>query len=125
VSGSGRAAYQPIWADDVASCVLAALAGEGAPRASYELAGPETLSYDDIVRTVLRALGRRRPLLHLPLPLVRASLRALARLGGSAVLPTWDEAELMEEPMTTPRGSADAAALGVSPLAMSAVLGAR
>ena len=37
---------------------------------------------------------------------------------------TWEEAELMEEPMTTQRGTADAESLGVTPLAMSAVLGA-
>ena len=32
VSGSGRALFQPIWAEDVADCVLAALAGNGGPR---------------------------------------------------------------------------------------------
>jgi hypothetical protein len=39
------------------------------------------------------------------------------------VFATWDEAELMEEPMTSPRGTADAESLGVRPLAMPAVLG--
>jgi hypothetical protein len=56
---------------------------------------------------------------------VRASLRLLRRLGGSKVFATWEEAELMEEPMTTSRGTADAEALGVRPLRMSAVLAAR
>jgi NADH dehydrogenase len=35
---------------------------------------------------------------------------------------TWEEAELMEIPMTTATGSADAESLGVQPLRMSAVL---
>jgi uncharacterized protein YbjT (DUF2867 family) len=124
MSGSGRSLYQPIWADDVADCVVAALQGRGDDRERFELAGPQTLSYDAIVRTALRALGRRRPLLHLPLPAVRLSLRALGRLVGPPVFATWEEAELMEEPMTSGRGTADAEALGVDPLAMSAVLGA-
>jgi uncharacterized protein YbjT (DUF2867 family) len=124
VSGSGRAAYQPIWAGDVADCVMAALAAPGARRRHFELAGPETLSYDDIVRTALRANGRRRPLLHVPLPLVRASLRLLRRLAGPHIFATWDEAELMEEPMITRRGTADAEALRVKPKAMADVLGA-
>jgi uncharacterized protein YbjT (DUF2867 family) len=123
MSGSGRSLYQPIWAEDVADCVLAALDG---PRGAdtYELAGPESLSYDAIVRTVLRSIGRRRPLVHVPLPVVRLSLRALGRLVGPAVFATWEEAELWEETMTTARGTADAESLGVNPLAMSAVLGA-
>jgi uncharacterized protein YbjT (DUF2867 family) len=123
VSGSGRAQYQPIWAEDVADCVLAALMASGPRRRTFELGGPETLSYDDIVRAALEANGRRRPLLHVPLPVVRASLRALRPLAGPKVFATWEEAELMEEPMTSPRGTADAEALGVRPRAMSAVLG--
>ena len=125
VSGSGRALYQPIWAEDVAECVMAALdaGGPAAPRRAYELAGPETLSYDGIVRVTLRAAGRRRRLLHVPLPIVRAGLRALERVAGQAAFATWEEAELMEEPMTTRRGTADAEALGVQPLPMAAVLG--
>jgi uncharacterized protein YbjT (DUF2867 family) len=122
VSGSGDAPFQPIWAEDVAAAVMAVL--NGADRREVELAGPQTLTYDDIVRVVLRALGRRRRLLHVPLPLVRASLRLLRFAGGPHVFATWDEAELMEEPMTTPRGSEDVAALGVEPLPMARVLGA-
>jgi uncharacterized protein YbjT (DUF2867 family) len=123
VSGSGRARYQPIWAQDVADSVAAALDRDKAPPDILELAGPQTLTYDDIVRTTMRSLGRRRRLLHVPLPLVRISLRLLRRLGGPHVFATWDEAELMEEPMTSARGTADAEALGVRPLAMRAVLG--
>ena len=72
----------------------------------------------------MRPLGRRRPLLHVPLPLVRLSLSGLERVVGPAVFATWEEAELMEEPMTTRRGTADAEALGVRPRPMAAVLGA-
>ena len=50
VSGSGRSLYQPIWAEDVADCVMASLSTGGSGHRRYELAGPETLSYDQIVR---------------------------------------------------------------------------
>jgi uncharacterized protein YbjT (DUF2867 family) len=123
VSGSGRALYQPIWAEDVADCVVGALAASGGRRRSFELAGPQTLSYDDLVRLAMRPTGRRRPLLHVPLPIVSRSLRQLRRLVGPKVFATWDEAELLEEPMTTRRGTADAESLGVRPLAMASVLG--
>jgi len=124
ISGSGRALYQPIWAEDVADCVIAVLADSGSDRREFELAGPETLSYDDIVRVAMRPTGRRRPLIHVPLPVVRASLRLLRRILGPHVFATWEEAELWEEPMTTRRGTADAEELGVRPLPMAAVLGA-
>ena len=51
---------QPIWANDVAACVASALGHDGTGR--FELAGPETLSYDEISDLVSRASGRPRPL---------------------------------------------------------------
>ena len=124
VSGGGDALYQPIWADDVADCVMGALHGSNG-NGRYELAGPEALTYDGIVKTTLRASGRRRRLLHVPLPVVRASLWVAKAFAGPSVFATWDEAELMELSMTTPNGTADAESLGVKPLPMAAVLGAR
>jgi len=122
VSGSGQARYQPIWANDVAACVASALGRGGTGR--FELAGPETLSYDEISDLVSRASGRPRPLLHIPLPLVRSGLIALRKVFGEAVFATWEEAELMEVPMISERGTTDAEALGVDPRPMGEVLGA-
>jgi len=125
ISGSGRAAYQPIWAEDVVDCVVAALRRNGDSAERYELAGPETLTYDDVARVLLRSLGRRRRLLHVPLPLGRAALKSVQAVMGAASPATWDEVELMEAPMTSATGIADAQTLGVSPLPMREVLGAR
>jgi uncharacterized protein YbjT (DUF2867 family) len=131
VSGSGGSRYQPIWARDVARCVVAALngakgessGGGRGPEDRYELGGPEVLSYDEIVERVLEATGRNRPLVHVPIPLVRSGLRALELLAGPSVFATWEEVELMEVAMTTERGTADAERLGVEPRPMGAVLG--
>jgi uncharacterized protein YbjT (DUF2867 family) len=123
VSGRGRATYQPIWVEDVADCVIASLhAPDGHGR--YELAGPEQLSHNDIVRTVLRSLNRTRPLLHVPTAVVSRALRLLEAVAGPRAFATWDEAELMEVPMISSGGVADAESLGVTPAAMPAVLGA-
>jgi NADH dehydrogenase len=146
VSGSGRALYQPIWVEDAADCLLGALrgAGDGAPPVdsagapgpasqasaadvrpgsqSFELAGPQTLSHTDIVRLVLRSLNRRRALVHVPTPIVSRTLRLLESAAGARAFATWDEAELMEVPMTSTRGTADAERLGVAPRPMSAIL---
>jgi uncharacterized protein YbjT (DUF2867 family) len=122
VAGSGQARYQPIWTHDVARCVVAALAG--GKRDRYELAGPETLSYDQMSDLVSRLAGRPRPLVHIPLPVVRTGLIALRKVFGEAVFATWEEAELMEVSMVTPRGTEDAEELGVHPKRMAEVLAA-
>jgi NADH dehydrogenase len=147
VSGQGKARFQPIWAQDAARCVVAALDRDGdelggrlgrgdgrrgdgqrgdgrgdVPHARYELAGPEVLTYDQMSDLVSRMAGRPRPLVHLPLPLVRAGLIAMRSVFGEAVFATWEEAELMEISMTSERGTADAEELGVVPRRMDDVL---
>jgi NADH dehydrogenase len=127
ISGSGRAAFQPIWAEDVADCVMNALPGgtleKESEGARYELAGPETLTYQDIVEISLRSFGRRRPLLKIPTRVMHRVLDTLELLMGPTAPATWDEAELLEVPMTSRHGTADAERLGVVPKSMRAVLG--
>jgi len=123
ISGPGKARFEPIWAHDVARCVVASLERSD-DKARFELAGPQVLTYDEIARTVARATGRERPLIHVPLGFVHLALVTLRRMFGEAVFATWEEAELMEVPMVSARGTADAESLGVEPLPVDAVLGA-
>ena len=57
--GPATRCYQPIWADDVADCVVGALARARTATQRYELAGPEALTYDGIVQD--RAARLRAP----------------------------------------------------------------
>ena len=124
ISGAGRAEFEPIWAGDVADCTVAALERDRANGSSrYALAGPERLSYEEIARLIARASGRERPLFKVPLAFVHAGLVGLRRAVGDSAFATWEEAELMEVPMTAPDGDADVRALGIEPRRMSAVLG--
>ena len=120
--GQGGAPTQPIWADDVADCVVSALDDRAAGR--FELAGPDVLSHRQIVQLTLRGAHRRRRLISVPLTLVRPLLRAHETLAGPTAFATWDEAELLTVPMLTPNGTADAERLGVRPRRMADVLGA-
>ncbi len=100
ISGSGRARFQPIWAQDVADCVLASLPGSFAGSASvgarYELAGPETLTHREIVEIALDSFPRRRTIVKVPIRVVRRVLKLAELLGGPTAFPTCGEAELME-----------------------------
>ena len=118
----GSARTQPIWADDVADCALAALDGDHLGR--YELAGPDVLGHRDVARLALRAAHRRRRLLPVPPAVARPLLRAHEALAGPTAFATWDEAELLTVDMLTPAGTADAERLGVRPRRLAEVLGA-
>ncbi len=120
--GSGAALTQPIWADDVADCVVGALDDRAAGR--HELAGPDVLSHVQVARLALRAAHRRRRLLPVPPAVVRPLLRAHEALAGPTAFATWDEAELLTAEMLTRSGTADAERLGVRPRRMADVLGA-
>ncbi len=123
VSGEGKARFEPIWAADVADCVVADLErGDGSRR--HELAGPEQLDYDDLARLIAAAAGRQRPVVHIPLGAVHAGLTWLRRIVGDAAFATWEEAELMEVAMVAANGPADVRALGVEPKRMADVLAA-
>jgi NADH dehydrogenase len=125
--GRGVARTQPIWAEDAADCVLAALdrPPPAGGHARHELAGPEILTQREVVRLVGAAAGRRRRALPLPLAGLRAALRAEEALAGPTSLVTWDEAQLLAVEMLSATGTADARALGVQPWRMAAVLGVR
>lgn len=139
IPGRGRALFQPIWADDVAACVVSLLGRDaqgrdpsaasdredGAPPAPtrLELAGPETLSHAAIVGAALRSFGRERPLVRVPMPIVKAALRSVEWGWRDAAFATWEEAQLLDISMTSARGTADAEALGVEPVRVGAVLG--
>jgi len=71
VPGDGSSRFQPIHADDVARVVVAALADTSTVGGTFELGGPRYWTYREITREVLRALGKRRVILPMPVPLIR------------------------------------------------------
>jgi NADH dehydrogenase len=122
ISGSGRAVYEPLWAQDAARAVMASLDREPG---SFELAGPERMSYEQIARVIALTAGRDRPAVHVPLPFVRSGLLWLRRIFGDTAFATWEEAELLEVPMVSERGTADVRDLGVQPAPIRRVLAAQ
>ncbi|HYZ82029.1 MAG TPA: NAD(P)H-binding protein [Solirubrobacteraceae bacterium] len=118
-----RARSQPIWSEDVAACVAAALDRSGDQQHEhFELAGPEAVSHREAVEVALRAAGRPRRLLALPSGVILRGLAAYEALTGPVAIATRDEADLLAATMLTARGTADAEALGVTPHRMADVL---
>lgn len=80
VIGDGTTPVYPIFVGDVARCAADAARREDARDGTWELGGPERLTMDEVIRTVQRVLGKRRPLLHHPAPLMKLLVRPLALL---------------------------------------------
>jgi NADH dehydrogenase len=65
VVGDGSQRLQPVLIDDVAE-VLALAARPDGPQGTFEIGGPEVLSMNEVLRTALDVMGKRRPLVHFP-----------------------------------------------------------
>jgi uncharacterized protein YbjT (DUF2867 family) len=76
----GRADFQPVWVEDVTTCIVRALEEPGTIRQEYELGGPEKLTLEEIERRTLQALGARRWLVPFPAPLIRLAVTLMETL---------------------------------------------
>jgi NADH dehydrogenase len=82
--GSGSYAVQPVHVEDVARiCIDAA---NSQCDLVLDAAGPETMTFAELVALVRSAVDTRSPILHLPPPLMAATARALGLLLGDVVL---------------------------------------
>ncbi len=72
IPGDGRAAFQPLSVADLATAVLMAVEEPARDGSVYELGGAERLTYREIVERVMRATGKRRLKLNMPVPIISA-----------------------------------------------------
>ena len=70
VPGDGSSRFQPIHVSDVAAVVVRSIADPTAIGGTFELGGPRYWTYREITREVLSALGKRRAILPMPVPLI-------------------------------------------------------
>lgn len=76
VIGSGQQRIQPIWLDDVAEHFARALETPAAANKTFEIGGPDIVTWDELYRTIAKVLGKRRALAHIPASLARSGARA-------------------------------------------------
>jgi NADH dehydrogenase len=72
--GGGKTQFQPVFVGDVANGIARLLRDPSTAGGIFEFAGPEVMSFRDVMEFVLRHTGRKRSLVSVPLPL--ASLKA-------------------------------------------------
>jgi len=80
IIGSGKSKVQPIFIDDVVSCILKAITGDAFLNEIFEVGGPDQLTYEEVTTAIADAMGVKRPALHMPLLFVRSMARVLETL---------------------------------------------
>ena len=86
IIGSGTQRIQPIWIDDVAAYFAAGVERPEAAGRIFELGGPDEVSWNEFWERLKRALGVRRPSVHVPVGLMRVNALLTERLPGDIPL---------------------------------------
>ena len=70
VPGDGKSRFQPLHIADLALCVRLSVERPDTVGHAYELGGPRTWTYREITQEVAKALGKRRVIVPMPVPLI-------------------------------------------------------
>jgi uncharacterized protein YbjT (DUF2867 family) len=118
--GGGKTLFQPVYVGDVARAAARVLADSAAQGRTYELGGPEILTFRQILELVLKETHRKRLLIPAPF--------ALAKLKGAflGLLPkpllTVDQVRQLESDNVVGEGVDTLRDLGIVPTAAEAIL---
>ena len=80
IVGPGTQRIQPIWVEDVAAHFAAAIEKPEVANRTFELGGPDAVTWNEFWSRLKRAMGSRRPSVHLPFGLMRAQAVVLEQL---------------------------------------------
>jgi NADH dehydrogenase len=95
IIGSGEQRIQPIWAGDVAAYFDKAIDLDAAMNRTFEIGGPDVVSWNEFWERLKRVLGMRRPSVHVPVGLMKINALLTERLPGNIPL-TRDLLKMLE-----------------------------
>lgn len=115
VIGSGKYRVQPIYIDDVVSCMVKVVIGDAFLNEIYEIGGPDQLTYEEVTKAIAEAMGLKRPAVHVPLFFMKPIARALETVLSNPPVTTNQLIMLQEDNVCSMRDIRDA--FGIEPLA--------
>jgi NADH dehydrogenase len=71
IVGAGEGRIQPIWVDDVAAFFAEAVDSGAAGGRTFELGGPDVVTWNELYARIKKSLHARRPTLHVPVSAMR------------------------------------------------------
>lgn len=87
VIGAGESKLSPVYIDDVVSAMALSIFVDEIENETIVLAGPEELTYDDLVDRIACYFGVKRFKIHLPEGLVKLAVAVLSKLGMDLLVP--------------------------------------
>jgi NADH dehydrogenase len=118
--GGGKTRFQPVFVGDVAQAIVASLDSADARGRTYELGGPATYSFKELLQLILKETGRRRALVPLPFGLAMIQAAFLQIL--PKPLLTMDQIKLLKSDNVVAPTAAGLADLGITPTSVEAVI---
>lgn len=118
--GSGEVELQPVYVGDVATAVLTALERPETAGQTFELGGPRRYRYDELLRLVGAALGRRPWLLPVPYRVWDVLALGLSRLPNAPL--SRDQVTLMRANNVVAPGARGFGDLDLAPTPLEAIL---
>jgi NADH dehydrogenase len=94
IVGPGTQRLQPIWVEDLAEYYARAITEPAAANRTFDLGGPEAVSWNEFWERLKRVLGVRRPSIHVPFGAMRLQATLTERLPGAPV--TRDQLTMLE-----------------------------
>jgi len=95
IPGSGTRRLQPIWVDDVATFFARSLSTAEAANRTFDLGGPDQVTWNELYDRLKRTLGKRRATLHVPIGLMRTGAALAEKLPRPPV--TRDQLTMLED----------------------------
>ena len=71
VIGKGESRMQPIYVGDVAHCFVEAAINENISNKTYEIGGPDAISFNEILDTIMKVMQKARFKIHLPMSMFK------------------------------------------------------
>ena len=120
----GTSRFQPVYVGDVALAIAAAAEGKVRPGAVWELGGPQIETHRQLLERILREIGRRKPIVPVPLGVGRLMASVLGML--PTPLLTRDQVSLLAADNVVSenalREKRTFSGLGIVPTAMDTIL---
>jgi uncharacterized protein YbjT (DUF2867 family) len=118
--GGGETRFQPVYVGDVADAVIKCLEDPATAGRTYELGGPRTYTFRELLELMLHEIRRRRRFIDLPFGLAALQARLMAILPNPPLTP--DQVELLKRDNVASPGALGLSSLGITPTPVEAIL---
>jgi NADH dehydrogenase len=116
----GDTRFQPVYVGDVADAVVKAVDEPGLEGKIYELGGPRTYSFRELLRYILAETHYSKPLFEIPLPLAKLQAKVMSLLPNPPLTP--DQLIMLQQDNVVSEGAAGLPELGISPTPVEAIV---